>query len=99
MRLLAIAALVAAGSALSAEMTYKTDGATVRLFDEQCTLAPALSLIRDEYKAVHKAGVLELDGRVVQFCWTPLNGFVWIIDEDGDTARMPFSVFQRAPGV
>lgn len=99
MKLLAIAALVAAGSALSAEMTYKTDGATVRLHDQPCTLAPALALIREEYKSAHQAGVLEADGRMVRFCWVALNGFVYVVDEDGDMARLPISVFKREPGV
>ncbi len=91
--------LVLALAALPAQATLvlQTDNMLIRLENQPCTHAKVVALVKDEWVPRLKQGHVEMQGRQLQMCWTESReGFVIVIDEDGDSAEIPRAVFKQA---
>lgn len=79
-----------------ADVFFRGEGIEMRLMDKPCTHPKVLALLRDEWIPKFQQGRLNYQGRELQMCWTPTRaGHVAIVDEDGDAAEVPTSVFKK----
>lgn len=99
MRKVIIAALLAAGPALSAEMVAKNGEDSITLQDRPCVHAGTLAQLKPEYRERFRMGRAKLQGQDWFLCWivTPQSSIA-IVFEDGDTLDLPMAVFKLDPG-
>ena len=98
MRVLAIvAALLAAGPAVSQVMVYRADKDVLRLYNQPCPvqvhqhLTPPLD--------AYKAALATVGGQPFVGCWRPTSfGAVHLTYEDGDQGLIPVQAFKAEPG-
>ncbi len=93
-KLIVLLALVA--SQAHADLAFKADGIEMRLMEQKCTHAKVLALLKDEWVPRFRQGRLSYRGRDLQMCWTESRpGHIVILDEEGDAAEVPRSVFKE----
>jgi hypothetical protein len=78
-----------------------TDGRSVlTLSDDKCTNQPALARIKPEFKDQFFAGEYARQGqKTLQLCWSPHDGNVYIMDEEGTRGVVTQDAFQDVEGV
>jgi hypothetical protein len=101
MKLLLIAAALAAGPAFADDFVYKDESVTIRLMDKPCarpSLATALSTVSP---GEAKAAAVRADGKDLIACWTVVAqlGAVAVVDEQGMGGFIPMDEFKRVPGI
>ncbi len=76
-------------------LILQTDNMLIRLENQPCTHLKVVALVKDEWVLRLKQGHVEMAERNLQMCWTKSReGFVIVIDEDGDSAEIPFVAFK-----
>lgn len=85
------------GTASAARIARDGAGNHVRLTDEPCTSTKgALATMPPEIRKQARAGSVYWQGKVYEACWLEHDkDHDWIVDEDGDDAMAPKSVFKR----
>lgn len=95
MRKLAVVLALVASHA-QADMSFKGEGIEMRLMDKFCSHPKVVALLKDEWVPRFRQGRLIYQGRVLQMCWTESRpGHIVVVDEDGDAAEVPRSVFKE----
>ena len=68
--------------------------ASVQLYDTPCLMiVPAK--ISAEIRTRLLSARIKLENRVLKGCWITHSPYIYIIDEEGDTGRLPMSIFEK----
>ena len=95
MRKLAVVLAFVASHA-HADLSFKAEGIEMRLLDKACTHPKVVALLLDEWAPKFRQGQLVYQGRPLQMCWVETRpGHIAIVDEEGDAAEVPKSVFKK----
>lgn len=70
-------------------------GVVVVLSDTSCVHPAVLALIQPEKHGLYQAGHWGFPAGIYEFCWrvSPDGSQIWVVDEQGDTAVIPITVF------
>ncbi len=77
-------------------------GNSMTLYDKPCADGKVLAFITMNGGSGDKfrSGLLHYQGKDFTACWTAVgDGFVYVIDSDGDLSKIPANAFVRVTGV
>ena len=98
--LLLVAAVMAAGPAIAgSDMVFKAGNDMLRLSDSPCVHAGTLAQIVPEWREKFKKAQAVVGGKQFYACWIADKDGVFVLFEDGDTSRLPTTVFKPDEGV
>jgi hypothetical protein len=102
MRLLLIAAALAAGSAVAAysndTMVARRGGDAVRLWDAPCTYEDVTKRIKPEHRDKFRRAQATISKQEFLACWVVDGDAVFLMYEDGDQSLIPVSEFKPDQG-
>lgn len=92
-----VAALIVAPA--QADAVYSGPAGYVRLSDVPCAHGQVLALVKEDYRPKFRHGWMAYRGRQLALCWILDGDSVFVVDQDGDSGRLPVAKFKRDDGV
>ena len=99
MRRFLLAAVLAAGPAMSADMVLKVGDDMLRLSDSPCVNAGILAQLTEEWRGKFRKAVAVVGGKQFEACWIAEPESVYVTYSDGDESRFPIAAFTRDAGI
>jgi hypothetical protein len=95
MRLLIVAAILAASPAFASDSMIARNGQNwLRLYDKPCSSEDVRALLRDKWKDKFRAAHSQANGQEFEACWLEKDGQVFVLFEDGDRLVLPRDAFK-----
>jgi hypothetical protein len=94
MRLLILAAALAAGSTMAETRVARNGDDHVKLIEAPCPYASVLRFIPEDRRAEFRKADARVNGERFFACWIVLDDQVGLIYEDGDRGLIPASAFK-----
>lgn len=94
MRILLIAALIAAGPALAADRIARQGDDEVTIRETPCTVASVLMRIPEAQREGWQRADARFQGQRFFACWRVLQGAVELLYDDGDQGILPLTAFK-----
>lgn len=98
LRLLILAAALAAGPAMAADMEARSGSDSVRITDKPCPLVDKLAeRVPQGMRGFLRLALTHWQGQDYTACWVPSGSAVILLYEDGDTGAIPISDLKAVP--
>ncbi len=100
MRVLVLAAALAAGPAMSDDYVARARGGDMVRLTQQACPAEILAHVPPPFHEAMQAAFAVIDGKQYRACWINMgDGSIGLVYEDADQARIPIEHFKRDGGI